>query len=274
MKNQVLLLTALLITLISQAQAVNHLTASPYLHQEAYSNSNTTAFSFTSNAAALAKEKELSFGIYGEKRFFLQELSSFGAAFVLPASSGNFGFQTFYFGNPFYNELSLGLAYGKKLGEKVDVGVQFDVLNNKANGYESQTTVNAAAGVIFHFTPQFNGGLHINNPAQMNIGKGLSQKWPATFSAAFGYNASEKLFIGTELVKTEGDPVNVNAGLNYQVDEKLFVKGGMSAANSMYYFGIGALLQHFRLDVVATVHPYLGLSPGLMLNYKPSYEQK
>ena len=125
----------------ASCQTVRDPISAPYVGLGAYSN-YPDAFSFHTNQAALAKMKMLSAGIYGEKRFLLNELSLYDAAIVLPTSSGNFGLDTRYYGFSDYNESQVGLAYGRNLGSKVDVGVQFNYYNVRIAGYGNAAAIN------------------------------------------------------------------------------------------------------------------------------------
>ena len=251
-----------------KAQTLRTPVAAIYTQLNTYSNNFNDAFSFTGNQAALANAKSFSAGVYGEKRFMLRELGLYKLAFALPTPSGNFGMKADYSGSIAYNELQLGLAYGRKLG-KVDVGAQFNYYMMKASGYGSASSVNFEGGAILHVTDQFQTGIHIYNPTRTSIGKNSGEKLPAIFSAGFGYDASDKLFIGAEIKKTENQPVNVNAGLQYSFDEKFFARTGMSSATSSFYFGLGFLMNGIRIDATASLHPYLGITPGIMLLYNP-----
>ena len=70
--------------------------------------------------------KNASAGVYGERRFLLDELSLYQLAIAVPTNSGNFGVKAGYYGFSDYNESQMGLAYARKLGSKVDIGVQFN----------------------------------------------------------------------------------------------------------------------------------------------------
>jgi hypothetical protein len=237
-----------------------------YTKTNTYSSGHNDAFSFTGNQAALAGSKNLSVGIYGERRFMLADLNSYQLAFAFPTSSGNFGVQTNYFGSSSFNQSRLGLAYARNLG-KIDVGAQFNYHQLKIAGYGNAPAMNFDAGAILHISDQFQTGVHIYNPTRVSFGKNGEEKLPMIYSFGLGYDASEKFFIGTEIEKVEDQPVNLNAGLQYSFDEKLFARAGVSSATSLFYLGAGFLWSGFRIDVTASLHPSLGISPGLLLVY-------
>jgi hypothetical protein len=47
-------------------------------------------------------------------------------------------------------------------------------------------------------------------------------------------------------------------------------RAGIAANTSNLYAGVGLFLKTFRIDVVASYHPQLGITPGLLLIYNSS----
>ena len=263
------LLTVIFCFTIGSAVAQNSrsVVKAPYTRSNAYSHFQTDVFSFGANQAALTQQKNISAGVYGERRFMLQDLSLYQLNIAVPTTSGNFGLNVVRFGGTEYSEMAAGLAYARKLGEKIDVGVQFNYYTINVNSYGSGSAINAEAGVIFHATDQLNVGLHVYNPTGVKFGKNDEERLPSVYSFGAGWDASEKLFIGVEVQKEENQPVNVNAGIQYAFDKMLFARAGVTSASSIFYFGAGVLLKDFRLDATASFHPHLGITPGLMLIY-------
>ena len=249
----------------ADAQTIKTPVTSAFISISTYSTLHANAFSFCGNQAALAGIKNVSAGVYSEKRFLLKELSMYTAAVALPTTSGNFGLKADYFGDVSYNEAGLGLAYARKLGDKIDVGIQFNYYSFKTAGYGNASAINAEGGVILHLTDELNIGLHVYNPTSVTIGKAGEEKMPAIYTAGLGYDVSSRFFMGAEIEKIEDQPVNVNAGLQYYFDEKLFATAGIASATSTYYFGFGIAIKNLQLNAVASMHPQLGITPGLML---------
>ena len=251
---------------LSKAQILHTPLSIGYIKTNTYSSVQNDAFSFVGNQAALAALKNFSVGAYGERKFMLADLPSYCLAFALPTSTGNFGVQANYFGSASYNQSQLGLAYARNLG-KVDVGAQFNYHQIKIAGYGNASAINFEAGAILHVSEQFQAGVHIDNPTRVSIGKNGDEKLPVVYSFGMGYDASDKFFIGTEIEKMEDQPVNVNAGLQYAFDKKLFARVGVASATSSFYVGVGCLWNGLRIDVAASLHPSLGVTPGMLLVY-------
>jgi len=250
----------------ARSQSILSPVSNNYTRTNTYSSVNKDAFSFTANQASLALNKNFSAGFYGERRFMLAELSCYQLAVALPTSSGNFGLQANYSGNAGFNETSAGLAYARSLGQ-VDFGVQFNYYQVKIAGYGNASAVNFEAGGILHINEQFQTGVHVYNPTGAHVGKANEEQLPFVYSFGLGYDASEKFFIGAEIQKEEDQPVNANIGLQYAFEKKLFTRVGISSATASFYLGTGFLWNGFRIDVTASIHPTLGVTPGMLLVY-------
>ena len=254
-----------------KAQTLRRPVAASYTGLGAYSLNHVDVFSFTANQASLAQLKNNSAGVYGERRFLLSELNNYTAAIGLTTKSGNFGIKANYSGFTDYNETQLGLAYGRKLGSKLDIGAQFNYNAVRiAEDYGSATAISFELGTIFHLTDKLNAGLHINNPIGGKFGKDQLEKLSSVYGFGVGYDASEKFFISAEIEKEEDQPVNVNAGFQYKFIPQLLVRAGMASATSSAWLGLGLTLKSFRLDVTTSYHPQLGITPGVMMlfNFK------
>lgn len=267
MKKPGLILLFVLFHFVSRDQAVRRPVAALYTGLGAYSTNQVDVFSFTSNQASLAQMKNASAGVYGERRFMLDELSFYQLAIALPTHSGNFGIKTGYFGFSDYNETQMGLAYARKLGEKVDVGVQFNYDGIRVSSYGNASAINFEIGALLHLTDKLSAGIHAYNPVGGKFGKNAGEKLASVYTAGLGYEASEKFFVSVEIEKEENQPVNVNAGMQYKFLPQLIARAGIATTTSNVYGGVGFFLKTFRIDVVASYHQQLGITPGLLLVY-------
>jgi hypothetical protein len=270
LKSFLLLLTSILY-LSANAQMVRQPLTIKYAGLGAYSKNFVDVFSATSNQAALAKIKSGGVGVYGERRFMLAELNQYSGIVALPTSkSGTFALQGDYFGDAGYNENQLGIAYGRSVAKQVDIGLKINYHTVRIAGYGSASAVNFEAGTVFHVTEQLHAGFHVYNPLNSKLGKTSNEKLASIYKMGLGYEASDKVFLSAEIEKQENREVGVNAGLQYNVHEKVFVRAGISTASSNSYAGVGLHFGQFRLDINAGYHPQLGFTPGLLLliNFK------
>ena len=245
------------------SQALRQPVAAVYLGLGSYSTQHDDVFSYLNNQAALAQIKNVTAGVYGERRFLLTATSLYTAAIAIPTKNGNFGINIKYSGFKNFNENQIGLAYARSLGKKCDVGVQFNYYSYKVPSYNSAATVNFEIGAIVHLTDKLNMGLHVYNPVGGKFSK-TDEKLTAAYTVGLGYDVSDNFFISTEIVKEEDFPVNVNTGIQYRFMKQFFVRAGIASATSTGYAGAGVSWNNFRLDVTGSYHPQLGLSPGLL----------
>lgn len=258
--------TWLLFPLLLKGQTTRRSINAAYTGLGAYSLRHVDVFSVPSNQASLAQIKNTAAGVYGERRFLLNELNNYTAVTAIRTSSGNFGLEAGYAGSADYNETTIGLAFARQLGTKLDIGAQFNYHGIRiSSGYGSASAISFEIGTVLHITERLHAGLHINNPVGGKFGKDQQEKLSSVYTVGFGYDASEKFLFSAEIEKEENQPVNVNAGLQYKFIPQVLVRAGMSSATSSAWFGVGVTIKTFRVDVTTSYHPQLGITPGLLL---------
>lgn len=252
------------------AQSLRYNISQPYISLSAYSNAQIDPFSFTGNQAALAGIKQSGIGVYGERRFSLQELNNTSLAAAFKSKLGNFGVQANYFGFKNFNENKVGLAYARDLGSKLAIGAQFNYYSYQVPAYNSESAINFEIGLIAHLTDKLNAGVHVYNPVGGELNKFENQKLASAYKLGFGYDASEQFYVSAEFIKEEDKPINVVGGVSYQFAKKFFARGGFVSETGSAFAGFGVGFNVLRLDVAANYHPQLGFSPGVSLiaNFK------
>jgi hypothetical protein len=264
------MLTATLV----QSQVVRQPLSVRYAGLGAYSKNFADIFSSTTNQAALAQIKSGGFGVYGERRYLLEELNQFTGIIAFPTSGGTFAFQGDYFGFSDYNENQLGVSYGRHISNSVDVGVKFNYHTVRIAGYGSASTINFEAGTIIHLTEKLHTGLHVYNPLGSKFGKNSNERLASVYQIGLGYEASDKLFLSTEIAKEEDQPVSVSVGIQYHVAQNVFFRGGISTTTNNSYVGVGLKLGFARVDLNTAYHPQLGFTPGLLLLFNLKNQAK
>lgn len=266
MKTKILLSALFIISLNKlSAQSLRYSLAQPYISLSAYSVQQNDALSFTGNQAALARTRQAGIGVFGERRFILKETSVYTLAAAIPTRLGSFGIQINYAGFKNFRENKIGLAYARKLGKLVDVGVQFNYYGYNIPAYGKASTINFEIGAMFHLTDKLNAGIHIYNPVGGKLGNNSEEKIASAYKIGLGYDASDKFFISSEIIKEEDKAVNIIAGLQYQFAKQFFAKVGFISESGSVYAGAGVGWKNVRLDISSSYHPQLGFSPGILL---------
>ena len=257
-------LFSLLVTL-TQAQNLRAPLSATNVFLQAYSRKEADVFSFSANQAALVGLSTLSAGVYAERRFLIQELSFYQAAVAVPTASGPFGLSVRYMGSSMQYQAEAGLAYARKLGPWVDVGAQFNYYTVKPAGYASTGAVYFEAGALIHLGEQVHLGVQVRNPTSATLGYAEAEVLPFVYAVGMGYEVSEDFFVAAEVQKAEGSKAGVNAGMQYRFDDRLWARSGFCSATSNYLLAVGYGLKGLKLEVTASIHPQLGLTPGLQL---------
>lgn len=265
-------IVGLLVCTHTAAQTSVALIDAPYTRIGRYQSQPAHALLAATNPALLPNYKGFTATAFGEKRFLLNELSHVQLGIVLPVSAGAFALQSSSFGSAAHRQSKVGLAYGRRLNEQLNVGVQFHYLHYAISGYGQAGAMNAAAGVLYRISSTLTAGLQLDNVAATKLGASKSEAVPQVISAGLGYAPSSSFYAEATMVKEGAKPIGLEASLQYAVQDKLLVKGGITTANATFYFGAGYSLGTWQMEAIASWHPYLGVTPGLMLTYKKAKE--
>lgn len=246
------------------AQAIHLLPAEPFLHSGAYSIRFADPFSFTANSAALAFYDRVGAGVFGQKKFLLKELSSLQAAAYSPVSFGALGFCTQYNGDANYNETEFGLAYGKKLGS-IAIGCRFNYRNIRIAGYGNSAAFYADVATLWQSSDKLMFGVGIRNINRAHIGSRGEELLSVVFSMGCGYEISEQLLLAAEIRKAENSPIDFRPVLHYYPTQNFFLRAGLASGMGSPWMSTGWRRKNFRIDITASYHLALGISPGLSL---------
>ncbi len=251
---------------LAKAQPVTMPVAARYLGVFAYSEKQADVFAARGNVASLAGLTQSAAGVYGEKRFGLQDLNVFNAAFGLVTSSGTFGVNAGFFGFSQQNQTQLSVSYGRKIAKVVDVGASFHYLQlSQAGIYGSASAITGSIGLLMHVGNRVQVGANAYNPFGSSWNNKKEEFIPSRYSFGMGMDVSDNIFIGTEIIKEENLPVDVQAGIHYSFLPQFFIRGGIATQTANYFAALGFQLPAFRIDLAASYHQQLGWSPGLLL---------
>ncbi|HRE52862.1 MAG TPA: hypothetical protein PK339_15675, partial [Flavitalea sp.] len=221
MKIFVLILLACQTVCLSYAQRARYPVAAPYAGWGAYSKKFLDVFSCAVNQAALPDMPSFSAGVYGENRFQAPGLNMFRLSAALNGCSGGFGLNTWYFGNPDFNESNIGLAYGKSLGD-VNLGIQFDYRRQMTAGAGREDAATFEVGTIWRITDRASAGVHVFNPIGASMLGREREKLAYAYSAGLGFEASDQVYLCMQISKEEAKPADIMAGIQYVFAEQFF----------------------------------------------------
>lgn len=249
--------------LYTSAQSMAHTHSPLFTINAAYNAQTSHPFSFLSNTAALANCKQFSAGAYAENKFSVRELNHHAAALQFPVAMGALGLMAQKAGAADFNQSQLALAYGKNLG-RVNVGLRFNYTMIRMAGYGGAGAITFELGSTWQITEKFYSGIQVTNPYGGKLG---NEKMPSVYCAGAGYVCSDELFISVDIIKEENKMVNVRAGLQYNIDDKLLAAVGVNSAISSPSVLISRQWKDLRVFMTASVHPQLGITSGIGIIY-------
>lgn len=230
-------------------------------------------WSISHNQAGIARLNNPCGGIYVENRYLAKEMGFGAAAFTLPTNTGVFGLSLSYFGYSQYHESKTGIAFAKNFGEKLSAGVQFNYMYTFVGGSYSNSTGNATIelGLIYELLPGFNIGAHIFNPGRARLASAnnlYDEYIPTIIRFGMAYHFSDRVIVSLESEKDiHREPV-FKAGVEYQLADQFYIRGGLGTNPTQNAFGFGWHAGNLTLDLSSSFHYILGYSPQASIMYE------
>ena len=251
----------------AHTQTIRNTIHTPFITIGVYAQ-QPDALSINANQASLVHVHAMQVSFMGERRFMLEDLGWYRAGIIFPGAGGGIGVQGNFFGTVHNKEAELGLAYGRKVGQKMSMGAHFSYRTQRMATLSQQKQIAAEASWQLEITPVLKAGFRMYQPFNLSITY-EDPKLPAIYSSGLGYQPSEQLLLVVELQKEQKRSINCIAGIEYRFAKLLLARIGIQSETASYTLGTGLQLHPFRLDVMASLHPQLGITPGLALHFQP-----
>jgi hypothetical protein len=230
---------------------------------------NVDIWSVYNNQAALAHIENVSTGLHYENRFSASQFGISAGAFAIPALTGTFGFNIAHLGIEDYGETRIGAGYGKKLTERLSLGVQFNYhLLNFASGYPDFHAFTGEIGLLAMPLNNLLIGAHIFNPTFAKLNSKYEDPVPVIFEIGAGYRVAGKLTLAVEIEKEQYDEMIPRFGIDYSLVKSMSLRSGVSLNPVEVCFGAGWIVhKKLCLDFAFYHHETLGYSPQISLSY-------
>lgn len=235
-----------------------------------YSSDNADVLSIEHNQGILAEVKKFSIGVNGERKFLLNDLSDYIVTAVLPIKEGAFGCIINRTGAIAYSQSLFGLSYGRKINDRMNVGVQFNYYLMNRMYFGNTSIINADLSLSAKVADQLYAGLQLHNLLPSVINK-PDERVPFQISSGLGYVVSKELFLGMMIRKIETAALDWIPEIDYAINKIISARLGVQTSASLYFGAIGIILGNYKLEVTSSIHPYLGITPGLGLIYNPDF---
>lgn len=225
-------------------------------------------WSVYNNQAGLASLKGAAFGAAFENRFFISALGNKSFAAAVATASGTFAVSAASFGYSRYSNNRLGLAYARKLGKQLDVGVQMDYLETRiGEGYGHKGAVTAEFGIIARPFEKLTFAAHVYNPMRTRLASYNDERVPTVMRMGGQYSFSRKVRWSLQLDKEINEPLNIRSGVEYDPAPRVQLRFGFATYTQSASFGFGYAWKNARFDAAATWQQLLGYSTQVSIGY-------
>ena len=211
------------------------------------------------NPAGLSCLPEFSAGIYSENRFLLKGASLYALMAAIPVQSGAFGGSLARLGNSAWYQQRISGAYGRSLGRKLGIGLQFNYETTAVQGLGSSSGIGFDGGMLWHVSEKLHTGLQVYKLSGM----------PPVYSGGAGFEASRDCLLTAGVVNT-GAVTNVKAAVYYRIIPALALEIGVASGPAYNNAAVIFYLRSLRIDIAAGFHPQLGITPSTSLIWQPA----
>ena len=234
------------------------------------SSTFVNVFSNFHNQAGLAGIAHFGVGIAYKNNFLLSETGLKSAALAIPIKSiGVIGINVSSFGFDQYAENKYGLAFAKKFGDIISMGLQLDYMQTRfTEPYGSEGVLFAQFGIRGKLTENLVLGVHVYNPTRTSLNKTLNDRVPTILKSGISYQFNDKLITVFEIEKDLEAKMNVKAGTEYSVHEKFDVRFGINSFQRKVSFGTGINLDDWEIDIASEYHQALGFIPNMTIRWQ------
>ncbi|NQV53630.1 MAG: hypothetical protein HQ500_10630 [Flavobacteriales bacterium] len=226
-------------------------------------------WSGANNIAALAELRSAEIGAAYAHHFFLPGVLNASFASVFPLGGGSFALSAGSLGYHGYTDSHIGIGYGRSLSNVFDLGAQVNAIRlNIGPGYGSKTALVGSIGALFMPNEHLRLGVLVYNPTRTSLAAFGDERIPTRFSVGASRQGGDKVTLMAQLDKDLQYPINVSAGLEYQLLDQLLLRTGVSTKNRSFAFGVGLKRKAWALDLTQHWGQRLGFGAACSFGYR------
>lgn len=229
----------------------------------AYDKQNKNLISVRVNPANTNAHKRKAFLFYSENRFQVKELPFILAAIYLPVRRWGFTVDYSRIGNFNLSQSAVNVSLSRSVHPLIDIGLTLSAASLNTMESEWYPSFGYKIGLKFQCNNQLQTGIAFK---QLKYSANIYNELPLVeVSAGVGYVFSEITTGAIQISRTLSGDMELVGGLSLKVRDKICIDVGYSSGNYSLFGGVSFKHKFFRLGCYLSGHPYLGISPGLML---------
>lgn len=226
-------------------------------------------WSYHNNPGALGKIDRLSVGLAYENRFLLRELQSQGLTFAIPMKVGVLSIGGLSYGYTQFRSTKAGIGYSLPLSDRFYAGVQLNYQGIQlSQNYGNANTMTAEAGIYAEVTEKWSLGVSVFNLSRTRLSEFQDDRLTTVMRLGTAYTFSKKLLVSAEFEKSIDYDLRFKSGLEYQIKDNFYFRGGIATAPVEFSFGTGYDFGAIQLDLGTAYDMILGWSPHFSLTYQ------
>ncbi|MDR1762566.1 MAG: hypothetical protein LBR64_01235 [Dysgonamonadaceae bacterium] len=214
------------------------------------------------NPASLSFNQRKSVELSVFNRFEMEELSTETLSASLPNRFIDAGFQLSAFGYEDYQLLGAKIGLAKRVSQQFAVGVSLGYMNESSVLLDvSNKILTADAGLCWKMSDKFDFAF-----STKNLLHSASSMRRQCFAGIL-YRLSEAFNLLLEGGSDFEENHSASLGADYLIADKFNIRLGFNSNPKTPSLGFGYRIDHFTTDVCFLLHPVLGLSSGISVNY-------
>ncbi|MEX2513359.1 MAG: hypothetical protein WD398_10680 [Cyclobacteriaceae bacterium] len=203
-----------------------------------------------------------------DHRLGLNELTTLAAGFIAPAGKlGMMGIGISSYGGELFNQQQIGIGISNQLG-LASLGLKVSYFQTNIEGFGRKASPILEIGGTAELLPQLFFGAHIYNITRSSLSRITNEYLPTVVKAGISYRPSEALMLNVETEKEIRLPTQFKAGIEYNIQDKLWARTGINTQPNHLFFGIGFKPKRFHLDYAMSRNFLLGFTHHFALNYQ------
>jgi hypothetical protein len=185
---------------------------------------------------------------------------------IIPA-----GFEITSFGYDEYRESLFRLSMGKRIAEKMSVGIAIQYIILQSSLYE-ETSSRISSDIGLSYLPNENMivGLSLLHIPSVNIGdKNINNEHIASYSIQLGiqYSFSNSILVSSSLENNKEEDITGSFGLEYLPYDNFKFRAGVRTSPLRPSLGVGYQISSITADLGMIYHSILGVSMGIGISY-------
>jgi hypothetical protein len=226
-----------------------------------------SVFSSRHNVAGLGAVERNAIGAGLRNNYLATNLNDFYLMAAFAQGKGRIGVDLYYFGIDAYQQGALALSYARPFATNWYAGVRISYAYNYIPQEEVNRQLLSADLGILGKLGNWRVGTSIQQFAQSQWQGRVDEHSPIIFRLGGGYFFTEQTCLTAELYKADNERADVRLGLCYAPAAALELRLGFGTLRPSFGFGLGIAFDQLQINLAATWHQQLGLSPLTDLVY-------